>query len=259
LPEDFSREAKIARAEDVMVLLGLKDVADIKVGGELVKGISGGEKRRLSLAVEMINNPSTLLVDEPTSGLDASIALNVMQALKDIAASGKTVIVTVHQPRSDIWQAIDNLLLLSGAGTMVYGGKREEAERYFKDIGYPVPPLMNPADHLLDVVSVDPRPANEETSRTRLAALTAEWDKQKDRTTAESRLSNYQSKIGSQRSTNMLIALPIVLRRMWKNLFRQQEVVSCWTAMRFRFPADGLLHSFTTESRNRPDWHSSSW
>lgn len=93
----------------------------------------------ISTASSVINNPSTLLVDEPTSGkrpggalvsiatnsiatgLDASIALNVIQALKDIAASGKTVIVTVHQPRSDIWAAIDNLLLLSGAGTMVVG------------------------------------------------------------------------------------------------------------------------------------------
>jgi ABC-type multidrug transport system ATPase subunit len=85
LPETFSREAKIARAEEIMTLLGLKDVADIKVGGELVKGISGGEKRRLSLAVErklrlsfssvldliafsVINNPNVLLVDEPSSG-----------------------------------------------------------------------------------------------------------------------------------------------------------------------------------------------
>lgn len=147
LPEKFTKQAKYDRAEEMMVLLGLKDVADVKVGGELVKGISGGEKRRLSLAVErkymahvtfsrakayatvhlncgtVISNPNVLLVDEPSSGLDASIALNVIQALKDIAASGKTVIVTIHQPRSDIWQAIDNVMLLSGQGTMVVGYK----------------------------------------------------------------------------------------------------------------------------------------
>jgi hypothetical protein len=80
--------------------------------------------------------------------------------------------------------------------------------------------------HLLDVVSIDPRKANTEASKARLAQITAEWDNQKNRTTAESRLSNYQSKIGGQRSTNILVALPIILRRMWKNLFRQQEVVS---------------------------------
>lgn len=84
------------------------------------------------------------------------------------------------------------------------------------------------------MVSIDPRPANEEDSRTRLATLTAEWDKQKTRTSAESRLSNYQNKIGSQRSTGIWVALPIVLSRMWKNLFRQQEVV------RLRSQIEGL-------------------
>ena len=92
LPSSMSKASKIARAETVLLMLGLKDCADLPVGGALLKGISGGEKRRLSLAVQMINDPAVLVVDEPTSGLDSSIALSVMQVLRDIAATGRTVI-----------------------------------------------------------------------------------------------------------------------------------------------------------------------
>ncbi|KAG8896745.1 hypothetical protein FRC01_011637, partial [Tulasnella sp. 417] len=114
LPKTMSRKRKIARAEEVLQMLGLTDCADNVVGGELLKGISGGEKRRLSLAVEMISDPAVLVVDEPTSGLDALTAHNVMLALKAIAASGRTVIASIHQPRSDIWHAgIDNVVLLA--------------------------------------------------------------------------------------------------------------------------------------------------
>lgn len=110
LPHTLPRRRKLARAEEVLRMLGLRDCADGVVGGELLKGISGGEKRRLSLACAMINDPAVLIVDEPvssplfvfrlclvivwmlmvvqTSGLDANTARNVMEALRDIARSG---------------------------------------------------------------------------------------------------------------------------------------------------------------------------
>jgi len=158
LPEKMSRRQKVARAETVLMMLGLKDCADLPVGGALLKGISGGEKRRLSLAVQMINDPAVLLVDEPTSGLDSSIALSVMQVLRDIAATGRTVIATIHQPRSDIWRLADNVTLLAKGGVIAYSGRRSEAVPYFTSIGHPMPSeFFNPADHLLDLVSVDPR------------------------------------------------------------------------------------------------------
>lgn len=93
-----------ARADELIRTLGLRPCANNVVGNELLKGISGGEKRRLSLAVELLSDPAVILADEPLSGLDAFTARNVMGLLSDLAASGRTVIVSVHQPRSDVWE-----------------------------------------------------------------------------------------------------------------------------------------------------------
>lgn len=94
-----------SRADEVLRQLGLKLCADNVVGGPLLKGISGGEKRRLSLGVSLLDDPELLYCDEPTSGLDAALARDVMETLQEIARSGRTVVVTCHQPRSDIFEA----------------------------------------------------------------------------------------------------------------------------------------------------------
>lgn len=120
-------------------MLGLKDCADNMVGGELVKGISGGEKRRLSLAVQLLSDPPVLLADEPLSGLDAFVARNVMQTLKDLATSGRTVIVSVHQPRSDIWQMFDQILLLVKGGKTAYSGPTSAILDEFEEVGQVCP------------------------------------------------------------------------------------------------------------------------
>lgn len=154
LPPKMSKKRKIARAEEVLLMMGLKDCADIYVGGELLKGISGGEKRRLSLAVQMISDPSILVVDEPTSGLDSFIANNVMQCLKEIARSGRTVIVSIHQPRSDIFHSLDNMLILAKGGHAVFSGKREQAMHIMETQGYPLPSLwFNPAEYAYSIFS----------------------------------------------------------------------------------------------------------
>lgn len=227
LPADIPRKQKIARAETVLRMLGLKDCADLPVGGALIKGISGGEKRRLSLAVEMINDPAVLLVDEPTSGLDSSIALSVMQVLKDIASTGRTVIATIHQPRSDIWRLADNVTLLAKGGVVAYSGKRADAVPYFTSIGWPMPSeFFNPADHLLDLVSVDPRPATHDASAARVRRMICSWRSsghgQKE-VGAEPAEAQGEVKSGSS-TTPMRIALPVTLSRHFKNLIRQPDV-----------------------------------
>ncbi|BEI93776.1 uncharacterized protein CcaverHIS019_0602350 [Cutaneotrichosporon cavernicola] len=240
LPNEMTRLKKIARAETVLRMLGLKDCADLPVGGPLIKGISGGEKRRLSLAVQMINDPAVLVVDEPTSGLDSSIALSVMQVLKDIAATGRTVIATIHQPRSDIWRLADNVMLLAKGGVVAYSGRRADAVRYFTGIGYPMPSeFFNPADHLLDLVSVDPRARTHLASAARVRSLTDAWRAisvqdpgedtphlkekswRRDHTVSEPEVGKLSS---GSRTTSMRIALPVVLQRHWLNLWRQPEV-----------------------------------
>ncbi|WWC87631.1 uncharacterized protein L201_002521 [Kwoniella dendrophila CBS 6074] len=229
LPDKMPKRQKIARAETVLRMLGLKDCADLPVGGQLLKGISGGEKRRLSLAVQMINDPAVLVVDEPTSGLDASIALSVMQVLRDIAATGRTVIATIHQPRSDIWKLADNVILLAKGGVVAFNGKRAEAVEYFTSIGHPMPSeFFNPADHLLDLVSVDPRPQGYESSLVRVKNLTSKWSAQQSNKESgqenEKVVSSDKSLKRGGGTTSMRIALPVVLERHYKNLWRRKDI-----------------------------------
>ncbi|KAJ7275585.1 P-loop containing nucleoside triphosphate hydrolase protein [Mycena haematopus] len=228
LPPKMSKKRKIARAEEVLLMLGLRDCADIYVGGELLKGISGGEKRRLSLAVQMISDPSVLVVDEPTSGLDAFIANNVMECLKEIARSGRTVIVSIHQPRSDIFHSLDNMLILAKGGRAVFSGKREQAMYIMESQGYPLPSLwFNPADHLLDLVTVDQRPGKTTDSRARVDGLIEFWNTHRekvDRVDEHQRTEETTMQIVHEsRFTPIHIAFPVVWERMFRNLWRQKD------------------------------------
>ncbi|KAF7306405.1 Pleiotropic drug resistance proteins (PDR1-15), ABC superfamily [Mycena indigotica] len=243
LPAKMSKKRKIARAEEVLLMLGLKDCADVLVGGELLKGISGGEKRRLSLAVQMISDPSILVVDEPTSGLDSFIANNVMECLKDIARSGRTVIVSIHQPRSDIFHALDNLLILAKGGNAVFSGKREEAIRIMDSQGYPLPSIwFNPADHLLDLVTVDQRSAQAASSRDRVNNLVTFWKSYREKVDngdAPKPEGVIESSIVAEgRFTPIYIAFPVVWERMFRNLWRQRDAF--WSRLT-QTPLAGIL------------------
>lgn len=119
----------------------------------------------------MLSDPSLLLLDEPTSGLDSSSAHHLMISLQKMARAGRTVIASVHQPRSDVWHLIDNIILLS-RGHIVYIGSTKELPQYFASLGHVCPPLTNPADWILDLSSVDLRNLeSENASRARLKTL----------------------------------------------------------------------------------------
>ncbi|CAE6514119.1 unnamed protein product [Rhizoctonia solani] len=242
LPKTMSRKSKIARAEEVMKMLGLDLCADNLVGGELLKGISGGEKRRLSLAVQMINDPAVLIVDEPTSGLDALTANNVMTALNDIARSGRTIILSIHQPRSDIYiEKLDNVVLLVKGGQIAYAGPRTEVGSTFASAGHPIPPLYNPADWLLDLASVDLRGDQETATRQRVAKLVEFWagaHREKQEQWKEKEEYLVQAGVQEDRFTPMWIALPLIVERMTKNLWRQQAVF--WVRLQ-QLPFLGVL------------------
>lgn len=154
LPTSMSYKEKMEVVNDVMKELGLEKCKNSKIGIPGVsKGISGGERKRLCICIEMITNPSILFLDEPTSGLDAKTALGVIQTLIRLAKKGITIVCTIHQPRSDIYQLFDRLLLLT-EGKVAYFGKANEATAYFKSIGYPCPVEYNPADYLIDLVTL---------------------------------------------------------------------------------------------------------
>ncbi|KAG0328204.1 hypothetical protein BGZ99_005870 [Dissophora globulifera] len=165
LPRSMSNSDKLARVHAVMQELNLTHIKDTKVGGAIIRGISGGEKRRVTIGIELLSSPSVLLLDEPTSGLSSTDALNVANAIKELARLGRTVILTVHQPRSDIYELFDDLLLLS-QGKVVYFGKAQTAAAYFEGLGHECPVGWNVADYFLDLITLHQENGASENSST---------------------------------------------------------------------------------------------
>lgn len=155
LPHMSLAEARDEYVNDLLRRLGLVSCADSIVGDAKVRGISGGEKKRLSLACELIASPSVIFADEPTTGLDAFQAEKVMETLSQLAQDGHTVICSIHQPRGSIYYKFDDIVLLT-EGSLVYAGlARDEPLEYFAKLGYSCPDHVNPAEFLADLISVD--------------------------------------------------------------------------------------------------------
>ena len=175
LPPPATAEERGQIVEDVVLELGLKDCADTRIGDNVHKGCSGGEKRRTSLAVQMLANPSVLFLDEVTTGLDASAAHQLMKTLRSLTWKGRTIIITIHQPRSEIWSLFDNVLVLAN-GSPVYSGQAADCLPYFQGIGYQMPAFMNPAEYVIDQAAIDTRSSEAEaTSSARVQRMTAAW------------------------------------------------------------------------------------
>ncbi|KAG0727614.1 Protein white [Chionoecetes opilio] len=129
--KEVSQSERKRRVAQVMTELGLNKCADTRIGiPGRIKGISGGEKKRLAFACEMITNPLLLLCDEPTSGLDSFMAQSVVRAMKRLTGLGKTVIATIHQPSSEVFAMFDRLLLLA-EGRVAFLGTVQEAHVFF--------------------------------------------------------------------------------------------------------------------------------
>lgn len=153
LPRDMSIEAKKFRTLETMNELGILGIKDSKIGDSGHRSISGGEKRRVSIACELVTSPSILFLDEPTSGLDAYNAYNVVESLVSLARNyNRTVVFTIHQPRSNIVALFDQLVLLA-QGRLVYAGEFAKCQPYFDSIGQHCPPGFNIADYLIDITA----------------------------------------------------------------------------------------------------------
>ncbi|KAG0063772.1 hypothetical protein BGZ89_009639 [Linnemannia elongata] len=164
---------KRARVEEVIELMGLQECADVMIGNSEKSGCSGGQRRRVSIGMQLVNEPACLFLDEPTSGLDALTALSVMQTLKRIATSGRTVVCTIHQPRVDIWEELDDVILLVSGGRLAYAGRADQAMDHFEHAGHSLPLYTNPPDFMIDTVSVSFRSREQEAaSRTTINMLT---------------------------------------------------------------------------------------
>jgi len=127
-----SEEEIVALVDKTLTNLGLHERKDLKVGSPLNKMISGGQRKRLNIALELIREPSILFVDEPTSGLSSRDSENVMDLLRELALKGKLIFVVIHQPSSDIYKMFDNMMILDTGGHMIYYGNPVEGVMYFK-------------------------------------------------------------------------------------------------------------------------------
>ncbi|KAK7250231.1 ATPase [Aureococcus anophagefferens] len=154
-PEKWSREAKTERVDVILSKLNLKHVENGIVGDHTTKGsISGGQKRRLSAAIEFLSFRPVMLMDEPTSGLDSPSAMTLVKLLHDAATDqGRTVICTIHQPSWSIVCLFDPLVLLGAGGKQIYDGPVPGLPAFFADGGAPCPESENPADHALYVLA----------------------------------------------------------------------------------------------------------
>ncbi|CAA0805816.1 ABC transporter G family member 15 [Striga hermonthica] len=154
LPSSMSIDEVKGVVEGTIMEMGLQDCADRQIGNWQMRGISGGEKKRLSIALEILIRPRLLFLDEPTSGLDSAAAFFVIQSIKNLARDGRTVISSVHQPSSEVFALFDDLYLLSG-GETVYFGEAKMATKFFAESGFPCPSRRNPSDHFLRCINSD--------------------------------------------------------------------------------------------------------
>lgn len=162
LPSSVPSKEKLARVDKLLAELDLTNAAETMIGSPTrpdLGGISGGERRRLCIAMELMNDPPLLFLDEPTSGLDSASALMVVELLKSQARQGKTVVCVIHQPRASILPLFDQVLLM-GSGKVVYHGpscnfkqETDPLRSFFAEAEHPCPPFENPADHILDIIN----------------------------------------------------------------------------------------------------------
>lgn len=200
------------------------------VGG--TKGLSGGERKRLAFASEILTDPPLLICDEPTSGLDAFMATSLTYLMRDLASKGKTVIITIHQPSSELFSLFDKLMLMS-SGRVAFLGTPKEAINFFNSQNAPCPANYNPSDfyvHLLAVV-----PNNEEESRQKNARICDAFaessiNKNIKSTTASLRKSAENNplpsdgqKLGYQRS--WCCQFFVILRRSWRSTIKEPMLV----------------------------------
>ncbi|XP_057970589.1 ABC transporter G family member 1-like [Malania oleifera] len=156
LPNSMSRYEKQQRAEMTIKEMGLEDSMDTRIGGWSSKGLSNGQKRRVSICIEILTRPKLLFLDEPTSGLDSAASYHVMNCILKIAqqADGRTIIASIHQPSSEVFELFHSLCLLS-SGKTVYFGRTSFAKEFFASNGFPCPTLRSPSDHYLKTINKD--------------------------------------------------------------------------------------------------------
>ncbi|XP_030922302.1 ATP-binding cassette sub-family G member 2 [Geospiza fortis] len=217
LPKSVKEQEKNERVNQIIKELGLSKVADSKVGTQFSRGVSGGERKRTNIGMELITDPAILFLDEPTTGLDSSTANAVLLLLKRMSKQGRTIIFSIHQPRYAIFRLFDNLTLLA-AGRVLYHGPAQHAIEYFQSIGYQCEPYNNPADFFLDIINGDSTAvAMNKADETERTEECSEYDK----TLAEQLAEKYSNSAYYRETKAHLENISSGNKKKTKQLFRQ--------------------------------------
>ncbi|CAK9320086.1 unnamed protein product [Citrullus colocynthis] len=152
LSADMPKPDKVLVVERVIESLGLQAVRDSLVGTVEKRGISGGQRKRVNVGIEMVMEPSLLILDEPTTGLDSASSQLLLRALRREALEGVNICMVLHQPSYSLFKMFDDLILLAKGGLTAYHGSVKKVEEYFAGIGITVPERVNPPDHFIDIL-----------------------------------------------------------------------------------------------------------
>ncbi|XP_041267923.1 broad substrate specificity ATP-binding cassette transporter ABCG2 [Onychostruthus taczanowskii] len=220
LPKSVKEEEKNERVNQIIKELGLSKVADSKVGTQFSRGVSGGERKRTNIGMELITDPAVLFLDEPTTGLDASTANAVLMLLKRMSKQGRTIIFSIHQPRYSIFRLFDTLTLLA-AGRVLYHGLAQHAIEYFQSIGYQCEPYNNPADFFLDVINGDSTAVAMNKAGESNTADSTEERSEYDKTLAEQLAVKYSNSAYYRETKEHLESISSGNKKKTKGLFRQ--------------------------------------
>lgn len=173
LPSTLSHGEKRAIVDRVIDLLGLAKVRHSRIGSETKRGISGGEKKRVAIGIELVTFPGLLFLDEPTTGLDSTMALSLIETLRNIAQkTSMTVVLTIHQPRASILALFTRIMFMA-QGKVIFNGTLQACLDHFEhNFGLICPDRENPADFIMDMLTVKPE---DPESQARVSALQAKW------------------------------------------------------------------------------------
>ncbi|KAI8614740.1 hypothetical protein BC830DRAFT_1257030 [Chytriomyces sp. MP71] len=224
LPNSWPNSDVDSHVDAILTALNLNHVAHSRVGSTLVRGISGGQRKRVNIGMELAAAPLSVFLDEPTSGLDSTAALDVTNILHSISRLGLTVVAVIHQPRVEIFETFDDVLMVAPGGLTAYFGPISEAQAYFESIGFSFRANANVADTLMDILSgrgeiQEGLPSTRASVREVITCWTVHLETQ-NATTAY-HLQMPQVKSSNQTTSSSIESMTAVAKKRGASFFRQ--------------------------------------